>query len=162
MVRALMLFYTTSYHCPRQGKETVSLFSVEKGFLQVEKTWMTEWSGICLLSGASCVNLLLKPSVIYIFGVTVCFLLSLLFTVNCSYLNPWSFPFVPQVGGCGGEGAGWFPVGTLNCRILFLNHNNDVNLYPIVFFYTKAKDGFTHLWQIFSNTNPTTFSLTGS
>lgn len=30
--------------------------SREKVFLQVEKMWWTEWSGICLLSGAFCVN----------------------------------------------------------------------------------------------------------
>lgn len=28
-------------------------------------------------------------------ALTVCFLISLVFSVNCSYLNPWFLPFVP-------------------------------------------------------------------
>lgn len=48
----------------------------------------------------------LTPSVITIGSVTVCFLISLLFPVNCSYLRPWSLPFVPPVSfsNRGGEG----------------------------------------------------------
>lgn len=69
------------------------------------------------------------PSGIGIVAATVCFLMSLLFSVKCSYLNAQSLPFVFRFlvlvqSGWKGEGEQYVVlVSLLNWRIPFQNHN---------------------------------------
>lgn len=73
----------------------------------------------------------LVPSVIGIVAAAVCFLISVLFQVNCSYLNPQSLLFVPPIpcfGALEAEGRREGEqhvvlVGLLNWRISFQKHN---------------------------------------
>lgn len=89
------------YHCQGWGNGTFSLQRV-RTFLpskEGEKVWWTKQS---VLRWAFQVNwFCLIPSGINIFiaAVTAWFLISFLFPVNCSYLNPWSFPFAFPAGG---------------------------------------------------------------
>lgn len=118
----------------------------------------TVWH-LFIVRGFLCNLFLLILSVINIFVVTVRLLVCMLFTVNCSYHNPWSFPSVPPAGGLWSErGRMVFSENTK----LFPNHENNENLFPNIFFYTKVQDSFIQLWQISNNTNSSTFSLTGS
>lgn len=91
-----------------------------------------EGSG-CGSHGSLWIFIFLVPSVISIVAVTDHFLLSLLFPVSCSCLNPWSLPFLPPVllsvlpQWRGGEAMGEqsmvssVSVGELNWGIPFLN-----------------------------------------
>lgn len=98
---------------PESGK--LSLFQGEERFLLVKQTWHGKMSGTVychsLYGEHSCTSLSLSDTfVINIFAV--CFLISLLFPVNCTYLNLWSLPFVPPVEGGRATGACFFSGST--------------------------------------------------
>lgn len=92
---------------------------------------LSSWGGMAAIWSDSgehfaCESLsLLYTSVINIVAVNICFLISLLFPVNCSYSNLRSLPFVPPVvlsshhmGGGGGRSEQYvFFVGTLYCSV---------------------------------------------
>lgn len=100
--RTLRLFCTTSAHC--RGREALprrmSSFQARK---------CRGDTGIFCSPGSIFMWIIsfLVPSVITVVAVTVLFVISLLFTLNCSYLNPWSLnlvspillPHLPQRGG---------------------------------------------------------------
>lgn len=97
----LELLYTTSCHCWGWGK---GVSSREKGSFLVKKAWQREqWRGgggkmeggaqVKLGSEHFCMWITL--SFLSIVTLTVCFLISLLFSVHCSYLNSRSSLFKP-------------------------------------------------------------------
>lgn len=94
MAGTWMLFCTTLLYCWGRGK---GLSSGKKGFLPVKKEWQRDPSRIVYYEGVlfTC-ELFLVPSVIFV-TIAVCFLTSLLFSANFSYLSPWSLPFVPPI-----------------------------------------------------------------
>lgn len=94
-----MLFCSTSHHCLGLGK---GLISREKGFLPVQKMQQRELSGIVYLQGAFLCEFFIFLYLLLV--LLLIFLTSLLFPVSCLYLNLWSLPFVPPVGG-GAEGG---------------------------------------------------------
>lgn len=86
MARAWRLFYNISYHF-QEGKGV-------KRSLQSWVDWWREQSGIVRGDHSSANSSLHAPSVIRIVDITANYLISLLFPVNCSYLNLWTLPFV--------------------------------------------------------------------
>lgn len=116
MPKTLVLFYTPHIIAGGRGKG----LSPEKGFLPVEKTLVPSISG-----EFSHVNNFFSYTFhcYSIVTATVHFLISLLFPVNCSYLNLVSLLFVRPVG----EGRGYMVlVGVLPWRIQLMNHDNNV------------------------------------
>lgn len=124
LARTQRLFYTTSRHC-QGGRKGVS--SREKEFLLVKWAWQEGAVQSCLLLGVFHVNPSFPvPSVISIVAVIICFLISLLSAVNCSYLYLWCLQFSSAAGEWpGGEWVSGAQalVGILNWDIPFLNHD---------------------------------------
>lgn len=100
MARIQRLFYTTSCHCEAQGK----LFSWEEGHLSIWKCHgcsqvkSSVWAFWHVNNSLFCTFF-----VIDIVSVTVHFLISLVFPVDCSYLNVWDLAW----GKIDLNGTGW-------------------------------------------------------
>lgn len=90
-----------------------------------------------------------------IVAVSVCFLISLLFAVKCSHLNPWPLPIVPPVPPTAGRKEASeqqhalerlrasTKLGALNWEVPFLNHDTKLCCaYGIVSLLTEGvQDG---------------------
>lgn len=87
--REVILYYLMLLQGARKGSPQ------EKGFLP---GWENVEGAIwyCQLSGSFSVWIICCA---FCYWCRNCFLISLLFSVICCYQNPWSFSFVPPVGG---------------------------------------------------------------
>lgn len=94
--------------------------------LQVEKMWGGEISSIiyCRVFSLWIISFLVPFVIIFFFPFTVHSFNSLLFPVNCSYLNPWIF-FVLHLAGERGDDLPVALEGILNSGIPFLIHPNN-------------------------------------
>lgn len=130
MARTLGLFHSTSAKAGG-GWCHFPVFCVCSG-VEPDSMW---WAITC--GWFAC----LVHSVICIVAVTACFLISLLFPVNCSCLNTCSLPFYspssplhPFPSGKGrvevrGQHTVWgVSVGTLNWEIPFINHESELSI----------------------------------
>lgn len=101
LAKTWRLFYNISCHC-QEGKGV-------KGSLWSWVDWWREHSGIVRGEHSSANSSLHPPSVITIVDITANFLISVLFPVNCSYLNLWTLTFVsPTPLSIPPEGEGWY------------------------------------------------------
>lgn len=104
--------------------------SKHKGVPCGGETWWVDWSLIVYCWVYFCVKCLF---VLHLFintvVVTHCFLVSLLFQKNCSYLILWSLPFVFPIRVREEVSGDVVLAGVLNWRITFLNQDIRVGSY---------------------------------
>lgn len=117
------------YHLTPLPGERDSFCSVKKGcsFSHQRKAWWAKGLSTTVFHcWAFCMQITfsLYTSITNTSAVIACFIIVFLFPAKCSYLNPWSLPFLFPTGRGEGEGfVVFFLLEVLNWRIPFLSHD---------------------------------------